>query len=115
MKSFTPDLPFVFLDLTGGVVQAEYSYPGTGTPFVVTLDLDDEGLDEDEARELADRLDAAMDAMEQKTDGHPDDVVAIAGYRQQAAELRQTSIPVSVEVTPRGQRMMERQLVEDER
>lgn len=83
--------PLVVIDDTGGVVQGEYSYPGTGKPEVFVLDFEREWSPEVVAALTVD-VEAAITAIELRlahlpVDETTDDRAQIADWRQQLADL----------------------------
>jgi hypothetical protein len=86
--------PLVVIDDTGGVVQGEYTYPGTGKPEVYVLDFD---RDPESIEGLEADVNAAAAAMELRIALMTDRVEAqsdldqIAEWRQHVADLRENA------------------------
>lgn len=82
-----PGRPLAVVDMTGGVVQGEYLYEGTGVPELVVLDFDREEASLEELMDFRwDTVECAAVAITGRTD-HPDDLAQVAEWRQHADDM----------------------------
>lgn len=91
--------PLVVIDITGGVVQGENLYPGTGKPVVIALDFDRSEADLEEVLDFQKRVEETATLIEVRIARMTDFVEAqseqyqLTEWRQQAALLVEDRTP----------------------
>ncbi len=79
--------PLVITAIGGGLMQWSVTKPGAGMPRLYTLDFDLEGAPDWEIADLADRYEAARDALAEY--GDPEDADTIASMTEGINEYRE--------------------------